>query len=75
MDRTGADFERSYASILDRLSKKAVRYQIPWGSEEEPQGVIDLIKMKAYTFEGEMGMKVVEQEIPELQATATKVPC
>ena len=65
MDRTGADFERSYASILARLSPKAVRYQIPWGAEENLKGVIDLLKMKAYTFEGEMGMKVVEHDIPE----------
>jgi elongation factor G len=73
MDRTGADFERSYASILARLSKKAVRFQIPWGSESELKGVVDLLKMKAYTFEGEMGMKVVEHEIPEeLKATAEK---
>jgi elongation factor G len=73
MDRTGADFERSYASILARLSKKAVRYQIPWGIESDLKGVVDLLKMKAYTFEGEMGMKVVEHEIPEeLKATAEK---
>lgn len=65
MDRTGADFERSYATILGRLSPKAVRYQLPWGSEENLKGVIDLLKMKAYTFEGEMGMKVLEHEIPE----------
>ena len=65
MDRTGADFERSYDSILKRLSKKAVRYQIPWGAESDLKGVIDLLKMKAYTFEGEMGMKVEEHEIPE----------
>jgi elongation factor G len=65
MDRTGADFERSYATILSRLSPKAVRYQLPWGSEENLKGVIDLLKMKAYTFEGEMGMKVVEHEIPD----------
>jgi len=73
MDRTGADFERSYASILNRLSPKAVRFQLPWGSEENLKGVIDLLKMKAYTFEGEMGMKVVEHEIPEeLKETAEK---
>ncbi len=73
MDRTGADFERSYASILARLSPKAVRFQIPWGSEDQLKGVIDLLKMKAYTFEGEMGMKVTEHEIPEeLKATAEK---
>src|SRR3989338_4099694 len=33
LDRTGASFEKSYASILDRLSKKAVRLQIPIGEE------------------------------------------
>ncbi len=64
MDRLGASFEKSYKSILDRLSKKAVRAQIPWGSEDQLKGVIDLIKMKAYTFEGEMGTTIVEHEIP-----------
>ena len=65
MDRTGADFERSYASILARLSKKAVRFQIPWGAEDQLKGTIDLLKQKAYTFEGEMGMNVVERDVPE----------
>src|SRR5689334_18470770 len=46
LDRTGASFERSYASILDRLSKKAVRMQIPIGEEAAHEGVIDLLKMK-----------------------------
>lgn len=64
LDRTGASFERSYKSIIDRLSKKAVRAQIPMGEESELHGVIDLLDMKAYTFEGEMGNKVVEGEIP-----------
>ncbi|MEK7568921.1 MAG: elongation factor G [Patescibacteria group bacterium] len=73
LDRTGASFERSYASILDRLNTKAVRMQIPMGLEEDMEGVIDLLKMKAYKFEGEMGMKVVESEIPEkFQADAKK---
>ena len=73
MDRLGADFEKSYQSILDRLSKKAVRIQLPWGAEENFKGVVDLIKMKAYVFEGEMGMVVKEIEIPtELQAEAEK---
>ncbi len=73
MDRLGADFEKSYASILDRLSKKAVRIQLPWGAEDQLKGVIDLMKMKAFVFEGEMGMTVREVEIPsELQADAEK---
>ncbi len=73
LDRTGASFERSYASILNRLSKKAVRVQIPIGLEDQFEGVIDLLKMKAYHFEGEMGNKVIEGEIPEnLKADAEK---
>lgn len=73
LDRTGASFERSYKSIVDRLTTKACRFQLPWGEESDMKGVIDLMKMKAYTFEGEMGNKVVEQEIPtELQADAEK---
>jgi elongation factor G len=42
MDRIGASFEKSYASILDRLSKKAVRVQLPWGAEEHFKGVLTL---------------------------------
>src|SRR3989338_5894736 len=73
MDRTGASFERSYESILKRLSKKAVRLQLPIGAEDRFEGVIDLLKMKAYRFEGEMGMSVVESDIPEdLRASAGK---
>lgn len=65
LDRTGASFEHSYATILDRLSKKAVRAQIPIGLEEKHEGIIDLLTMKAFYFEGEMGNKVIEKEIPE----------
>ena len=64
LDRTGASFEKSYASILDRLSNKAVRLQIPIGLEDKFEGVIDLLHMKAYHFEGEMGVNVVAGEIP-----------
>ena len=64
LDRMGASFEHSYASILDRLNKNAVRMQIPMGAEENFQGVIDLLKMKAYYFEGEKGINVIEKEIP-----------
>lgn len=65
LDRTGASFERSYATILERLSKKAVRAQIPMGAESEFEGVIDLLSRKAYTFSGNMGEEVHEGEIPE----------
>lgn len=65
LDRTGASFEHSYKTILDRLSKKAVRAQLPIGLEEHHEGVVDLLKMKAYYFEGDMGSTVVEKDIPE----------
>lgn len=65
LDRTGASFEHSYKTILDRLSKKAVRAQLPIGLEENHEGVIDLLEMKAYYFEGDMGIKVVQKEVPE----------
>ncbi len=65
LDRTGASFERSYASILDRLNTRAVRMQIPVGLEDEFEGVIDFLKMKMFKFEGDMGIEVIEAEIPE----------
>ena len=73
LDRTGASFERSYQSILERLNKNAVRMQLPIGSEGDFEGVVDLLRMKAYHFEGEMGIDVIEGEIPEnLKADAVK---
>ncbi len=73
LDRMGASFEKSFKSILDRLNKNAVRMQIPIGLEENHKGVVDLLTMKAFYFEGEKGEKVVEGEIPaELKADAEK---
>jgi elongation factor G len=60
----GASFENSYASILERLNKNAVRMQIPMGLEEHFSGVVDLLTMKAFTFEGDKGTVVKEGEIP-----------
>src|SRR3990167_3297248 len=64
IDRTGASFEDSYASILDRLSPRAIRMQIPIGEEAAHEGVVDLLTMKAYTFRGDMGEEVIPGEIP-----------
>jgi elongation factor G len=73
MDKLGADFESSYKSIQERLSKKAVRIQLPIGAEDNLSGVVDLVKMKAYKFEGNMGMDVISMDIPEdLMADAQK---
>lgn len=65
LDRTGASFEKSYASILERLSTKAVRLQIPIGAEGDFDGVVDVLEMKAFRFEGEMGKNVVASDVPE----------
>ncbi|KPJ55807.1 elongation factor G [Parcubacteria bacterium DG_74_2] len=65
LDRMGANFEKSFDSILQKLSPNAVAMQIPIGLEDKLEGVIDLIKMKALKFEGELGEKVVEEEIPQ----------
>ncbi len=64
MDRMGADFEKSFDSIIQKLSPNAVALQIPIGAEDKFEGVIDLFKMKAIKFEGEFGQNVVEEEIP-----------
>src|SRR3989344_282169 len=73
LDRTGASFERCFSMIRDRLSKNAVRMQIPLGEEDAMEGVIDLLTMKAVRFEGEMGRDIVMGEIPEnLKADAQK---
>jgi len=73
LDRMGASFEFSYKSILERLNKNAIRFQLPIGLEANHKGVVDLLHMKAFYFEGEMGSNVVEKEIPaELLADAKK---
>ena len=71
MDKMGADFFMSIESIEERLSDKWVAIQIPWGAASDFKGVVDLIKMKLYTFEWDNGEKQVEGDVPaELQAKA-----
>lgn len=65
LDRTGASFERSFASILDRLTKDAVRMQIPIGEEEKHEGVVDLLTREAVYFEGNMGSDIRRTPVPE----------
>ncbi len=65
LDRMGASFEKSFDSILKKLTKNAVALEIPMGLEEKLSGVVDLLKMKALYFDGEKGEKVVEKEIPD----------
>jgi len=65
MDRTGADFFRVVEQIKFRLGGKAVLMQLPIGSEESFEGVVDLVRMKAiYWREGSVGMSFEESEVP-----------
>ncbi|OGZ67668.1 MAG: translation elongation factor G [Candidatus Staskawiczbacteria bacterium RIFCSPHIGHO2_02_FULL_34_9] len=64
LDRMGASFEKSFQSILDKLTPNAVAINIPIGEEENLSAVIDLLKMKAVYYEGEKGKDVVEKDIP-----------
>ena len=65
MDKMGADFYMSLASIQERLSKDAFAIQLPIGAEGTFSGLIDLIEEKALKFEGQNGEKVIEMPIPE----------
>lgn len=65
LDRTGADFYRSYQSILEKLGANAVPLQIPIGSEDSFSGLVDLVEMKAYLYKDDMGKDIEETEIPE----------
>ncbi len=66
MDRAGANFLRVVDQIKTRLGANPVPVQIPIGSEEQFEGVIDLLKMKAiYWDESNKGMTCEERDIPE----------
>jgi len=65
MDKTGADFYMCVDDIKAKLGARPVPLQIPIGAESDFAGVVDLIKMKAYVWEGDgKDAKMVEQEIP-----------
>ena len=66
MDRTGADFLRVVEQIKARLGSEAVPMQIAMGAEEDFEGVIDLVRMKAIFWDADdMGLTYDAQEIPE----------
>ena len=69
----GADFEGSIKSIEERLGANAFPIQIPIGLEHELHGIVDLVKMKAYTYKGMEDNNLTEEEIPqELKEEAEK---
>ena len=65
MDIMGADFFNAVQMMKDRLGANAVPMQLPIGAEDAFKGVIDLLKMKAYIYNDDLGEDISEIEIPE----------
>jgi elongation factor G len=65
MDRTGADFRRTIGMMVDRLAANPLVLQLPWGTESDFHGVIDLVHMNAHYWDGDMGEEWKDTDIPE----------
>ena len=65
MDKMGADFEYSLGTIKDRLGVDTKPIEWPIGAESDFNGIIDLVTMKAYQYDGKQDENPVEIEIPE----------
>ena len=65
MDITGANFMLCVDQLKNRLKANAVPIQLPVGAEDNFQGIVDLIKMKAYIQDDKLGEHIVEKEIPD----------
>ncbi len=73
MDRTGADFYKVYAQVKDRLQAPAVALQLPIGAEEVFKGIVDLVRMKAYIHNDDLGKDIEVVDIPaDLQERANE---
>lgn len=72
LDRMGASFDFCVKSIVDRLNPNAIPIQLPIGSEADFSGLIDLLRMKAYQFEGDKGTDIIEIPIPADMAEKAK---
>jgi len=64
MDRVGADFFRALKMLKERLGANPVAVQLPYGIEDNFQGIIDLIKNKAIIYLDDLGVKSEETDIP-----------
>lgn len=68
MDRVGADFFQVVGQIADRLGATPVPIQLPIGAEENFQGVVDLVRLKALYWVDELGTVIEERPIPREMA-------
>ncbi|WP_164670674.1 elongation factor G [Virgibacillus doumboii] len=65
MDKVGADFLYSTNTLKERLGANAHAVQLPIGAEDNFEGIIDLITMKAFYYEDDLGTRAEAREIPE----------
>lgn len=65
MDKIGADFLYSLKTLHDRLQANAHAIQLPIGAEDQFEGIIDLVEMKATFYGNDLGTDIQEREIPE----------
>src|SRR4051794_98191 len=65
MDRIGANFDQGVQTMIDRLGAHPVPIQLPIGAEGDFRGIIDLVEMKAITYNDDLGKDVVVGEIPD----------
>jgi elongation factor G len=73
MDRVGADFDRCLSMIRTRLNARPVAVQYPLGKEDDFEGVIDLMSMKAIAYLDEtLGAEYEVRDIPEEYAAAAR---
>ena len=72
LDRERADFDRALASVQEAFGRSAVPIQIPIGKERDFNGVVDLIRMKAYTYSADGDGKGKEGDIPANLADAAQ---
>jgi elongation factor G len=73
LDRSGADPRRVTQQLCEKLGHNAVLFQLPIGLENDFEGLIDLVSMKAVYFEGDDGDQVVEKDIPADMLDAASV--
>ena len=73
MDRVGADFYASVATMVDRLKANPIPVQIPIGAEDQFSGVIDLVSMKAIVYSDPTGLRYDVVDIPaDMQEISNK---
>ncbi|XXM71714.1 elongation factor G [Lysinibacillus sphaericus] len=65
MDKIGADFLYSVKTLHERLQANAHPIQLPIGAEDDFEGIIDLVEMKAYFYEDDLGTRAEAREIPD----------